>query len=73
LTFHSGHVEDKKLGSLREMYEPYVNALAELMAIPLPPWIHTPAVIENWRTSAWGRISGALRGESGSAVGDEHL
>jgi hypothetical protein len=73
LTFHSGHVEDKKLGSLREMYEPYVNALAELMAIPLPPWIHTPAVIENWRTSAWGRISGALRGESGSALGDEHL
>jgi hypothetical protein len=37
----------------------------------LPPWILSKEITDNWRTSAWGRISGfaaALRQES-----DDHI
>jgi hypothetical protein len=59
LHFRSGPAEDRKLTELRAMYEPYVFALADYLAIALPPWIHTKAIADNWRTTAWGRISGA--------------
>jgi hypothetical protein len=45
-----------RLRELREMYEPYVFALSELLLMPLPPWILPPDAIDNWKTSAWGRI-----------------
>lgn len=47
---------ERKLTEMREMYEPYVAALSELLVMPLPPWIVSEAVIDNWKTSAWGRI-----------------
>lgn len=46
---------DQRLAQLRRMYEPYVAALAEHLAMPLPPWIAERAVIDNWQTSAWER------------------
>jgi hypothetical protein len=45
-----------KLSELRMMYEPYVAALSERLLMPLPPWILGDAAIDNWKTSAWGRI-----------------
>ncbi len=45
-----------KLSELRMMYEPYVAALADRLLMPLPPWILGNAAIDNWKTSAWGRI-----------------
>jgi hypothetical protein len=42
--------------AVREMYEPYVAALSEYLVIPLPPWILAEDAIDNWKTSAWGRI-----------------
>src|SRR5690242_14998415 len=30
---------ERKLAEMREMYEPYVAALSEYLAMPLPPWI----------------------------------
>lgn len=45
-----------KLAQMREMYEPYVAALSEYLAMPLPPWILSEDAIDNWKTSAWGRI-----------------
>ncbi len=47
---------DKKLRELREMYEPYVFALSDELHMPLPPWILPEHAIDNWKTSAWGRI-----------------
>lgn len=47
---------EHKLTEMREMYEPYVAALSELLVMPLPPWILSEAAIDNWKTSAWGRI-----------------
>jgi hypothetical protein len=47
-----------KLVDLRQMYEPYLKALAAHLSVDLPPWILAKEVADNWRTSAWGRISG---------------
>ena len=47
---------EKRLRELREMYEPYVFALSDLLLMPLPPWILPEDAIDNWKTSAWGRI-----------------
>ena len=57
----SAHLEDgaeaeEKLDQLRLLYEPYVSALSELLLMPLPPWILGEDAIDNWKTSAWGRI-----------------
>jgi len=47
---------EQKLTEIREMYEPYVAALSEYLVMPLPPWILSEKAIDNWKTSAWGRI-----------------
>ena len=49
---------NEKLDKLRRMYEPYLKALAAHLFVELPPWILAKEVTDNWRTSAWGRISG---------------
>jgi hypothetical protein len=51
-----GEEAERKLLNLRLMYEPYVFALSELLMMPLPPWILPKDAIDNWKTSAWGRI-----------------
>jgi hypothetical protein len=47
---------ENKLTEMRKMYEPYVAALSEYLVMPLPPWILSEDAIDNWKTSAWGRI-----------------
>jgi hypothetical protein len=47
---------EHRLTELRKMYEPYVAALSEFLVMPLPPWILPEGAIDNWKTSAWGRI-----------------
>ncbi|MDQ1729433.1 MAG: hypothetical protein QOD33_1558 [Pyrinomonadaceae bacterium] len=47
---------EEKLAELRAMYEPYVIALAKMLLVSLPPWIVGADAIDNWKTSAWGRI-----------------
>jgi hypothetical protein len=47
---------EKKLLELRSMYEPYVVALSDYLLMSLPPWILPTDAIDNWKTSAWGRI-----------------
>lgn len=49
----AGAMADKKLGELRDMYEPYVNALATHLLLPLPPWIPAEGAADDWKTSAW--------------------
>jgi hypothetical protein len=53
---HDGAEATQKLSELRAMYEPYVCALSEMLMMPLPPWIVGEDAIDNWKTSAWGRI-----------------
>jgi Ion channel len=49
----AGADADARLAQLRRMYEPYMNVLADYLAMPLPPWIHEKDVVDNWQTSAW--------------------
>ena len=51
-----GKEAELKLEELRLMYEPYVSALSAMLLMPLPPWILGSDAIDNWKTSAWGRI-----------------
>ena len=37
----------KKLAELREMYEPYLQALAQFLSIELPPWILAQEITDN--------------------------
>jgi hypothetical protein len=48
----------KKLIDLRAMYEPYLHALSRFLFMEVPPWILAREITDNWKTSAWGRISG---------------
>jgi Ion channel len=48
-----GADESKKLRELRAMYEPYVNALAHYLLMPLPAWTADGSRDDNWRSSAW--------------------
>src|SRR5262249_13713352 len=50
-------VGDMKLAELREMYEPYLAGLASRLQMPLPGWGVGARYVENWKRSAWGKIS----------------
>lgn len=58
LRLRDGDSAYQKLQELRGMYEPYVRSLSTYLLLPLPAWIAETEVIDNWKTSAWGRISG---------------
>lgn len=48
---HETKEADMKLRHLRQMYEPYVLALADLLAISLPPWLPRPGAEDDWLSS----------------------
>ena len=52
-TFDDGDDADRTLAKLRGMYEPYVNALAQRLAVELPPWAIETSAADNWQSSAW--------------------
>lgn len=45
---------DEKLDRLRQMYEPYINALSQRLLLSLPAWVPAGKASDNWQTSAWG-------------------
>lgn len=53
MSLRDGPVADKKLSELRDLYEPYVNALANRLLMPLPPWVPAADAADDWKTSAW--------------------
>ncbi|HEX3509934.1 MAG TPA: hypothetical protein VHT27_02425 [Solirubrobacteraceae bacterium] len=44
---------EERLTRLRGSYEPYINALAERLGLPLPPWLAPESPTDNWRTTQW--------------------
>jgi hypothetical protein len=62
-----------KLNELRRMYEPYVYALSRYLYVTLPPWILEKKITDNWKTSAWGKISGIASRNSAAAYADDHF
>ena len=49
-----GPEADKLLAGLRQMYEPFVSALADRLLMPLPSWLPTPGAMDVWKVTAWG-------------------
>lgn len=48
---------DRKLGDLRKMYEPLLNGLSRRLLMPLPSWGVGAKFVENWKRTAWERIT----------------
>jgi len=44
---------EERLGRMRAFYEPYVNALANHLALRLPHWLAPESPTDNWRTTEW--------------------
>jgi hypothetical protein len=57
ILLREGEAAKENLDKLRNMYEPYVNALSKYLLMPLPAWEIAPKASDNWQTSAWERIA----------------
>ncbi|MGH2405812.1 MAG: potassium channel family protein [bacterium] len=53
VSLRAGQDADAKLGELRRLYEPYVNALSDEMLLPLPAWLPDPQARDNWQKTKW--------------------
>ena len=47
---------EQKLRDLRQMYEPYVEALSEYFSMALPPWFDVTAIPDKWQFSPWEKF-----------------
>ncbi len=72
LPLRDGVGVDQKLHELRRLYEPYVHALAQYLALPLPPWLTKSRRTDNWQTSAWEKSPVGTAVEA-SVAEDEHF
>jgi hypothetical protein len=63
---------DEKLTKLRSMYEPYVFTLGAYLFMEIPPFLVAQEVSDNWKTSAWGRISGLAISSAQRPETDDH-
>ncbi len=63
---------EHKLRELRQMYEPYVYAMAERLSQSLPSWIPEKKGKDNWQTTAWAQTAGVVK--AGDALlHDDHF
>jgi hypothetical protein len=55
LKLREGEAVDRKLAELRQLYEPYVHALATYFRVSIPPWVAAERWMDNWQVTIWGR------------------
>jgi len=64
---------EEKLENLRAMYEPYLFGFSERLVMTLPAWGPAEPRPDNWRTSAWEKVSSAASPSAVVSVEeDEH-
>jgi hypothetical protein len=51
IVLQEGHEAEERLAHLRRQYEPYAQALAALLLMPLPPWLPPAGARDNWQTT----------------------
>jgi len=73
LKLRDGPEADRELKDFRDMYEPYLYALAEYLQLSLPPWIPAKKGKDNWQTMAWGRSAGLVEKEAAAIAGEDHF
>jgi len=72
IQLRDNEASNMKLAKLREMYEPYLEGLSRFLFMDLPPWILAKEISDNWKTSAWGRISGFSVPAREEVILDDH-
>jgi hypothetical protein len=65
-------VAEQKLRDLRSTYEPYINGFSERLLMPYPAWKVAAGRADNWKTSAWEKISSESSVPMGAGVDEEH-
>lgn len=72
--FHlrDSEASNEKLTKLRGMYEPHLESLSRFLLMEVPPWILSKEIIDNWRTTVWGRISGPTTPAREEVTIDDH-
>jgi len=73
LKLDDGETADRRLTELRNMYEPYIFALASYLNQALPPWIPQKKGKDNWQTTAWGQTAGLLEPQPSTHHHDDHF
>jgi len=73
LKLKDGEAADTRLVELRNMYEPYIFALASYLNQTLPPWIPAKKGKDNWQTTAWGQAAGLLEPQPSAHHHDDHF
>jgi hypothetical protein len=73
MKLHDGEQADRKLTEFRNMYEPYIYALANYLNQALPPWIPQKKGKDNWQTTAWAQSAGLIKKEVATVVADDHF
>jgi len=63
---------EQKLRNLRAMYEPYINGFSERLLMPYPAWKVGAGPADNWKTSAWEKISSPSALSLSAIVDEEH-
>ncbi len=56
----------QRLTAIRASYEPYLEALSELLLMDLPPWVPATGATDNWESTAWDFESPAAQFGPGS-------
>jgi hypothetical protein len=63
-----------RLAELRELYEPFVQALSDYFCFSVPRFFPDRPAPDNWQTSAWTkRAPGITELPSGAVRADEHF
>ena len=63
-----GEMADQHFEQLRDMYEPYVKALADRLLMSLPLWLPGEQATDNWQTSIWQCSTPAVIQEQGRSM-----
>jgi hypothetical protein len=70
---HDAVTANAKLAELRDMYEPFVNALGKRFLFALPPIVPERSIADNWQRSAWQKRAPEIGNLPAPLPGDTHF
>jgi hypothetical protein len=73
MCLHETDEATRKLTDFRNMYEPYVYALASYLNHTLPSWIPIKKGKDNWQTTAWATQAGVVFEKPDHVTVDDHF
>ena len=77
ITVQKDFATEEMLLEMRQLYEPYVQALSKYLLISLPPWVRVNAAPDSWRSSNWRALVPATAtdntaSQAAKSFGDGH-